>query len=71
MNNNKVLFITGANKPVMILIMLLNFAYFSFSQTIDSAKTIYHFSGTASVTNEGISLIPTFSLGKPAAIFVM
>src|SRR5688500_15083750 len=50
---------------VMLLIASLN----SFSQ--DSSKTIHHFSGTASVTNNGISLIPSFSLGKPAVLFIM
>ena len=28
----------------------------------------YHFNGAVSATNNGISLIPTFSLGKPATI---
>ena len=41
----------------------------SFSQKVDSTKNNSHFTGTISVTNNGISLIPTFSLGKPAAIF--
>lgn len=40
-------------------------------QTNDSSKTIQHFSGTASVTNNGISLVPSFSLGRPAALFLM
>lgn len=38
-------------------------------QATDNAKAISHFSGAISVTNNGISLVPTFSLGKPAAIF--
>jgi hypothetical protein len=29
---------------------------------------VYHFTGNVSVTNNGFSLIPTFSLGKPALI---
>lgn len=41
----------------------------SFAQQLDSTKNISHFSGTVSITNNGISLVPTFSLGKPAAIF--
>ncbi len=40
----------------------------SFSQKIDSAQNIIHFKGATTITNNGISLIPTFSLGKPAAI---
>lgn len=35
----------------------------------DSSKTIYHISGSALVTQTGISVIPTFTLGKPATIF--
>ncbi|MFM7400770.1 MAG: hypothetical protein ACKO4W_07675 [Bacteroidota bacterium] len=29
---------------------------------------MYHLNGAVSATNNGISLIPTFSLGKPATI---
>lgn len=54
-----------------MIIALLQLALFSFSQTIDSTREISHFSSAVSVTNNGISLIPTFSLGKPAAIFNM
>ena len=42
-----------------------------FSQTVDSTRIIQHFSGTASITNNGISLIPSFSLGKPAVLILM
>lgn len=35
----------------------------------DSTASIRHFSGNISVTHNGISLLPSFSLGKPAAIF--
>lgn len=37
-----------------------------FSQKTDSVKQILNFSGTVSATNNGFSLVPTFSLGKPA-----
>jgi hypothetical protein len=40
----------------------------AFSQKTDSTKRVRHFYGSVSVTNNGISLVPTFSLGKPAAI---
>lgn len=43
-------------------------AHISFAQA-DSTKKIMHLSGSVSVTNKGISVIPTFTLGKPAAIF--
>lgn len=42
-----------------------------FSQTTDSVKVIHHFSGSASITNNGISLVPSFSLGKPATLLLL
>ncbi|MEI8075332.1 MAG: hypothetical protein WCH78_11340 [Bacteroidota bacterium] len=48
--------------------LLLTSSFLSLAQTNDSTKTVYHFSGNALVTNNGISFIPTFSLGKPATI---
>jgi len=53
--------------PLIIVSLLLT--HFSFSQGTDSTKELFHFGGAAMVTNNGISLIPTFSLGEPAAIF--
>src|SRR6266498_5789817 len=58
-------------KKALPFFALLNLAHFSFSQKTDSTKSISHFSGSVSITNNGISLIPTFSLSKPAAIFNM
>ncbi len=55
------------------IIIILSFAlqvilvHKSFSQEEQPEKT-YHFDGSISITNNGFSLIPTFSLGKPAAI---
>jgi hypothetical protein len=43
----------------------------TFSQVDEDAARINHFMAMASITNNGISMIPTFSLGKPAAIFEM
>jgi hypothetical protein len=34
----------------------------------DKPDRIYHFNGNISITNNGFSSIPTFSLGKPATI---
>ena len=48
-----------------LLVMLSQILY---AQTTDSTKKVYHFSGNALITNNGISFIPTFSLGKPATI---
>ena len=44
---------------------------YSFSQKADSTKPIKQFSGTASITNNGIALVPNFSLEKPAVLFIM
>jgi len=41
------------------------------AQVADSAKPVLNFSGNASITNNGISLVPSFSLNKPAALFNM
>ncbi|MCU0339256.1 MAG: hypothetical protein MUE30_05180, partial [Spirosomaceae bacterium] len=41
----------------------------SFSQTTDSTAQIINFKSTTSITNNGFSFIPAFSLGRPAAIF--
>lgn len=45
------------------------FAHSCFAQSADSTQTISHYAVGVTVTDNGISLIPTFSLGKPAAIF--
>lgn len=57
------------NKKQLVIIMLLLSAQFSFSQKTDSPKTITHFSGAITATNNGISLVPTFSLNRPAVMF--
>ena len=60
---------------VILMTLSLTFALFAEAQKIDSVKkdTVhlikeYHFTGTVSATNNGISFVPTFTLGKPAAI---
>jgi hypothetical protein len=55
----------------LLVVIFLLLAHFSFSQKTDSTKSISHFSGSVSVTNNGISIVPTFSLDKPAAIFML
>jgi hypothetical protein len=53
----------------LLFLVLVMLSHFAFSQKADSVKNIFHFSGSVLVTNNGISVIPTFSLGKPATIF--
>lgn len=56
-------------KTGVFVIVLLLLAGHSFSQNSDSTKTLVHFGGTITATQNGISLIPSFSLGKPAVMF--
>jgi hypothetical protein len=55
----------------LLFIFLLNVSFYAYSQKTDSTKLPLHVGGAATVTNNGISFIPTFTLGKPAAIFDM
>jgi len=56
---------------VSAIIILLHFTGISYSQITDSTRQLTHFAGSAGITNNGISVVPTFSFGKPAAIFLM
>jgi hypothetical protein len=56
-------------KRALLFILLLNFSILVFSQKSDSTKVDNYFGGAVTVTNNGISLIPTFTLGKPAVTF--
>jgi len=51
--------------------MLLHFTGITWSQTADSTKHLTHFTGSVGITNNGISVVPTFSFGKSAAILLM
>lgn len=52
----------------LLILLVLLYSSSIYSQTKDSTEPIHHFSGVVTITNNGISLIPTFSLGKPAGI---
>ncbi len=56
-------------KNLLIALLLFNFRSFSFSQMSDSTKANISVNGAVTITNSGISVIPTFTLGKPALIF--
>lgn len=56
-------------KKAILFLIFLSLTHFSFSQNSDSTKLVSHFSDAVSVTNKGISTIPSFTLGKPAVIF--
>lgn len=64
-------FLCMKNKVSILLFLFTGMAYLSSAQVSDSTKNTSHLSGAIGVTNNGISLIPSFSLEKPAAIFNM
>ena len=49
------------------IFLLCTVPYLAYSQDEATGK-VYHFNGDVSITNNGFSFIPTFSLGEPAAI---
>ncbi len=53
-------------QKAVLFFTLLHFAFSVFSQEKDSTKHALNFRGSVSVTNNGFSLVPTFSLGEPA-----
>ena len=56
---------------IVLMIILISASSVCFPQKNDSSVITHHFSGAASITNNGISLVPSFSLGKPAVLFLM
>lgn len=54
---------------VMLVLSTIAITNTSLAQQTDTTQKPYHVSGLINITNNGISTIPTFSLGKPAAIF--
>ena len=64
--------ITHMRQTLFLLLFLAAFLHhYSFGQSTDSTRKTGFFSGSVSVTNNGISVIPTFSLGKPATIITL
>ncbi|HVN56955.1 MAG TPA: hypothetical protein VMT63_01535 [Bacteroidales bacterium] len=55
-------------RRVFLVSIFINVWNLSFSQKPDSLAVTSHFGGAVTVTNNGISFIPNFTLGKPAAI---
>lgn len=56
-------------KVLIVSIIILHNCLAVQGQQTDSSRHPFHFSGSVSVTHNGLSFIPTFSLEKPAAIF--
>ncbi|MFN8431740.1 MAG: hypothetical protein U0V04_17295 [Spirosomataceae bacterium] len=55
-------------KKILLLFLFCHTFICSIAQT-DSTSKVINFRGAGSVTQNGFSFIPAFSLGKPAAIF--
>jgi len=55
----------------LAIISLLHFTGIAYTQTADSTKQLIQVAGSAGITNNGISVVPVFSFGKPAAILLM
>jgi hypothetical protein len=53
----------------LLLFVSTSIASAAFAQEIDSTRNRTAVAGAVTVTNNGISTIPSFTLGKPAAIF--
>lgn len=54
---------------MLLQVFILGSAVVMFAQQPDSLEVKDNFSGTVSITNNGISLVPSFSLGDPAILF--
>ncbi|MBP6094755.1 MAG: hypothetical protein KA514_10225, partial [Cytophagaceae bacterium] len=66
-------FAPSSEQPTMKLFLSLSFLFLlhvtSLAETpVDSTKKEIQFATTALITNNGISVVPIFTLGKPAAI---
>jgi len=64
-------FLCMKNKVSILLFLFSGAACLSLAQVSDSTKNTSNLSGAIGVTNNGVSLIPSFSLEKPATIFNM
>jgi hypothetical protein len=60
--------VVSALRPLLLLFALTSLAHPVFSQDVDSTRSRFVVEGLMTVTNKGISTIPSFTLGKPAAI---
>jgi hypothetical protein len=55
----------------LLLWLAFFFPLFTYAQEVAQIEKANYFGGAVTVTSNGISLLPSFSLGKPAAIFDM
>ncbi|MBK7870581.1 MAG: hypothetical protein IPJ74_07825 [Saprospiraceae bacterium] len=62
------IFIKTLISKAFLCLMFLHFTHLSLGQSLDTTQQIIHFRSMLSATNNGFSLVPTFSLGKPAVV---
>lgn len=53
-------------RTTLLLLIVLLYHFQTVAQTTDSTKNITTFSGSIGITNNGFSIVPTFSLNSPA-----
>lgn len=68
MNKNNV-WLKARISGILLFFLLTTFPKATVAQESEHSKSIDHVGGAVTVTNNGISLLPSFSLGKPAAMF--
>ena len=56
---------------IFLLLFMLTLMHTAFGQSTDSTEKSNYFGGSVTLTNNGVSFLPSFSLGKPAALFNM
>jgi hypothetical protein len=66
MNN---IFTKNTFQNIILILSIAAIFQTSSAQGTDSTSKIVNFRGAASITNNGFSFIPAFSLGKPATVF--
>lgn len=54
---------------LFLFLLIIGISSLSCAQESENAAKKIHIAGSAAITNNGISLIPNFSLGDPAALF--
>lgn len=59
---------TAPFRAILIIVFSIS-SHIAYSQKTDSTKSIANLGGVVTLTNNGISLLPTFTLGKPAIMF--
>lgn len=58
-------------QSIFLLIFITFFHFYGFSQQIDTTQKATTFSGSLGVTNNGFSIVPSFSLNAPAVVVLL